>query len=110
MWGKCILAILAEDRPILRAIDPRTWIKQTDYLEQEFQPSLYAFTNQRAALLAVLTPLAPEDWSRAAIVTGAGKQLERTVRFYAQWLAKHERPHIRQIERTVTAIRMATAT
>jgi hypothetical protein len=74
-------------------------MEKTDYREQEFQPSLQAFTAQRADLLAMLEPLAPGSWSRAATVTGAGKPLIRTVHFYAQWLAIHERPHIKQIER-----------
>jgi DinB superfamily len=104
MWGNCIVAMIAEDRPALRAVNPRTWIKKTDYLEQEFQPSLQAFAQQRTDLLAVLEPLAPEGWSRAATVTGAGKALERTVLFYAQWLALHERPHIKQIERIVSMV------
>ena len=102
MWGTCIVAMLAEDRPTLRAVNPRTWIKKTDYLEQDFQPSLQAFTTQRAELLAVLEPLSPEGWSRAATVTGAGKPRERTVYTYAQWLANHERSHIKQIERMVS--------
>ncbi len=101
VWGTCIAAMLAEDRPTLRAVNPRTWIRQTDYLEQAFQPSLHAFATQRTDLLAVLEPLGPEGWSRAATVTGAGKVLERTVLFYAQWLATHERPHVKQIERIV---------
>jgi hypothetical protein len=105
MWGACIMAMLAEERPTLRAVNPRTWINQTDYLQLEFQPSLRAFTTQRADLLAVLEPLPPEGWSRAATVTGAGKPLERTVRFYAEWLARHERPHLKQIERIVTSLR-----
>jgi uncharacterized damage-inducible protein DinB len=104
MWGNCIMAMIAEDRPTLRAVNPRTWIDKTDYLEQAFQPSLDAFTTQRAELLAVLEPLPPEGWARAATVTGAGKALERTVRFYAQWLATHERPHLKQIERIVNAL------
>jgi hypothetical protein len=99
MWGTCIVAILAEDRPTLRAINPRTWIKQTDYPDLEFQPSLRAYTTQRTELLAALEPLPPESWSRAATVTGAGKVLERTVLTYARWLALHERPHVKQIER-----------
>lgn len=105
MWGACIVATLAEDRPTLRAINPRTWINETDYLQLEFLPSLRAFTTQRAELLAVLAPLPPEGWSRAATVTGAGKPLERTVRFYAEWLASHERPHIKQIERIANTMR-----
>ncbi len=106
VWGGCIMMIIAEDRPTLRAVNPRTWIRQTDYLEQEFQPSLHAFATQRTDLLAVLKPLPPEGWSRAATVTGAGKVLERTVLFYAQWLARHERPHVKQIERIVNTLRM----
>ena len=106
VWGSCIATILSEDRPTIRAVNPRTWIEKTDYLEQEFSSSLHAFTAQRSALLAVLEPLAPEDWTRTATVTGAGKALERSVQFYAQWLATHERPHIKQIDRIVNAIRV----
>ena len=105
VWGDCIAAILAEDRPTLRAINPRTWIRRTDYLEQEFQPSLRAFTTQRTKLLALLEPLTPQDWARAATVTGAGAVLERTVLSYADWLAHHERPHLKQIARIVATQR-----
>ena len=105
VWGSCIEVIIAQDMPTIRAVNPRTWIKRTDYLEQEFQPSLHAFATQRTDLLAVLEPLAPADWSRAATVTGAGKVLERTVLFYAQWMAGHERPHVKQIERIVNTMR-----
>ena len=103
-WGKYIRMILAEDRPAIRAVSPRTWIKQTDYLELEFQPSLQAFTAQRAGLLAVLEPLAPEAWERPAIVTGVGKPIVRTVHTYAERLAVHERDHVRQIERIVNTM------
>jgi hypothetical protein len=98
MWGKCIVQILREDRPTIRAVNPTTWIKKTDYLEQEFHPSLLAFTAKRADLLAVLKPLEPEAWDRTATVTGVGKPLQRTVHTYALWLANHERSHYRQIE------------
>ena len=97
MWGGSIATILAEDHPTIRAINPRTWIKRTDYPELEFAPSFEAFTTQRAELLTVLTSLSPEAWSRSATITGAGAPLERTVRRYATWLARHERPHVRQI-------------
>ena len=106
VWGNCMMAIVAQDRPTLRAVNPRTWIKKTDYLEQEFQPSLQAFAAQRADLLAVLEPLAHEGWSRTATVTGAGKILERTVLFYARWLAGHEWTHVKQIERIVNTMHM----
>ncbi len=106
MWGKSIMVILSEDTPTIKAVNPTRWIKQTDYREQEFQPSLQAFAAQRADLLAVLKPLAPEAWSRTAMVTGAGKPRERTVYTYAQWLANHEQSHLKQMERIVTTLRM----
>ena len=101
MWGKYIAQILNEDRPTFKAVNPTTWINKTNYRELEFQPSLQAFIAQRADLLMLLKPLPVEAWSRTATVTGAGKPRERTVYTYAQWLANHERTHIRQIERIV---------
>lgn len=104
-WGGCIATILAEDHPTIRAVDPRTWMKETDYPDLEFQPSFHAFTAQRDGLLEVLNPLTPEQWGRGATVIGAGKPLERTVHFYAGWLARHERSHYRQIARIAEAMR-----
>ena len=75
VWGDCIVAMLAHDAPTLRAVNPKTWIRKTDYLEQDFQPSFHAFATQRSELLAVLEPLAREGWSRAAMVSGAGLKL-----------------------------------
>ena len=106
MWGKYIAVILHEDHPTFKAMNPTTWIRQTNYLEQEFGPSLRAFTTQRAELLAVLKPLPPGAWSRTALVTGAGKPRERSVRTYAQWLANHEQSHLKQIERIVNTLHM----
>jgi hypothetical protein len=105
VWGGCIQRMLAEDHPTLRAINPRSWIKRTDYSDLAFQASLDAFATQRAALLAALEAMSPAGWQRAATVTGAGAVLERTVRFYAEWLARHEQPHVKQIERLATALR-----
>jgi hypothetical protein len=105
VWGDCIAVILHQDRPTIRAVNPRTWIDQTNYLELEFQPSLNAFTAQRTDLLAVLKPLKPKAWSRSATITGAGKPLERTVQSYAEWMATHERPHVKQIERIASSMR-----
>lgn len=105
VWGNCIEMILRQNRPTIRAINPRTWIESTDYLEQDFQPSLQAFTRQRADLLAVLKPLKPKSWTRSATITGAGKPLERTGQFYAEWMATHERPHLKQIQRIANTLR-----
>lgn len=103
--GGPILRIIAEEHPTLRAVNPLTWIERTDYLDLEFEVSLRAFAAQRAGLLAALRPLGPEDWARAATVTGAGKPLIRTALGYAQWVAHHERPHVRQMEQIAKALR-----
>jgi hypothetical protein len=105
MWGGAIQRILDEDRPTLKAINPRTWILQTDYLELDFHPSLRSFIRQRSQLLKTLKSAAPADWARTATITGAGNPLTRSVLFYAQWMAEHERPHIKQIERIVDRVR-----
>ena len=105
VWGDGIARILAEDEPTIRAVNPRTWIKQTDYPDLEFAPSLAVFAGQRAALLAVLEPLPPEAWARGATVKGAGRTLRRTVLSYADWLASHERSHLKQIARLAATMR-----
>jgi len=101
MWGRYIATILAEDHPTIRAMNPTTWIKSTDYPDLEFGPSFRAYTKQRAQLLALLRPLPAATWSRRATVTGAGRPRERTVLEYGLWLANHERSHVRHIERVV---------
>ncbi|MEA2662708.1 MAG: hypothetical protein QOH08_2280, partial [Chloroflexota bacterium] len=103
MWGTYIATIIAEDRPTIRAMNPTTWIKSTNYPELEFAPSLRAFTKQRAELLALLRPLPKASWSRHATVTGAGRPRQRTVLDYARWLANHERSHLKHIARMVDA-------
>ena len=104
MWGKYINVILSQDKPTFKAVNPTTWIKQTDYRQLEFQPSLQAFTAQRDDLLALLKPLALEAWYRTATVTGTGKPRQRTVYTYAQWLVNHEKEHLKQIEHIVMAV------
>lgn len=104
VWGDYyIMTILAEDHPTIKARNPRTWIKDTDYLEQEFQSSLRAFTKQRRKLLAILEPLPTKDWARTNTLTGAGKPLQQTLLSHADGLARHERAHLKQIERTINA-------
>jgi len=100
-WGRYIATITAEDRPTIRAVNPTTWIKSTNYPELEFAPSFRAYSKQRAELLALLGPLPNSAWSRTATVTGAGTPRERTVLEYAQRLANHERSHVKHIARIV---------
>src|SRR5215213_6260958 len=106
VWGDYIKIILAEDRPTIRAVSPRTWIKRTDYPELDFGLSFHAFTTQRAHLLAVLEPLPPEAWSRASTVTKGDKVINQTVWDYADRLVGHEWSHVKQIEVIKNTMRM----
>lgn len=99
--GEFMRAMLAEKKPTLRAIDPRALIERTDYRELEFGSSFRSFGRQRARLLSFLKALPRKDWSRTAVVTGGGPPRERTVLFYAQWLARHERAHVKRLARTL---------
>ena len=99
VWGDHLAAILAEEHPTRRAINPTTWIVQTDYPQQEFYTSLRAYTAQRAALMELITPLTSAQWQRTATLVGAGKPLERTAFHYAESIALHERPHLKHLAR-----------
>lgn len=107
MWGACSETILAEDGPIIWAVNPKTWIKQTDYPELEFQPSLRSFTTQRADLLAILEPLPHESWSRTATVTGReSRSSELGCSMRTGWLAMNGRTSLHQIARIVNMVRV----
>ncbi len=99
VWGNCMKAIVDHDRPNIRVVNPRSWIDKTDSLEQKFGSALHAFTEQRTDEMAFLGKLTLKDWSRTATVTGAGAPLVRTLHSYAHRLARHERMHIKQIQR-----------
>jgi hypothetical protein len=97
--GGCVRRILAADVPTIRAVNPRTWIERTDYAQRGWAEHLPAFLTARTELLEVLSALDAAGWERRAVVVGAGRPVERTVLSYAAWLASHERPHVKQIER-----------
>ena len=97
VWGDAARAI-AEGATTLRALNPRTWIKQTDYPKTPFASSFAAYKSQREELVAFLTSLPDDVWARTATITGAGNPLKRSVLDYADWIARHERSHFKQIE------------
>ncbi len=99
VWGGCMARILSEDLPTIRAVDPRTWIRSTDYTELAFQPSFEAFASQRRDLIASLELATPEAWTRSALVTGTGADREWDIHRYLRRMAIHERTHVKQIER-----------
>lgn len=102
--GEFIRAMVATPRPTLRAIDPRALQRRGDY-GVDFGASFRAFRAQRARLVRYLKGLPRRSWSRTAVITGGGPPRERTALFYAQWVAGHERAHIRQLTRALRTVR-----
>lgn len=98
MWGKSIRAMLEQDHPTLGYLSPRTWVKRTDYLAQDFRLSFEAYTRQREDLVTLLNTLDLDGWSRGATFTGTIKGREATVFAYARRLALHESEHFEQLE------------
>ena len=105
VWGGYIYRMVAEDRPTIRVISPRNYIRRTAYLTLDFAPSLAAFSKARAELVTLLKSLPPEAWQRTCIATGAGRPNDRSVHGEGDALARHERAHIRQIEAVVRLMR-----
>ena len=96
-WREAAKRIVEEDHPQIRGTEPRSWITKTNYLALEFAPSLRAFVRQRKVLLGVLDSMQPRDWQRTGTLVGAGKHGDLTAHTYVERLARHERPHIKQI-------------
>jgi hypothetical protein len=103
-WGEAATRILEEDHPRIRGTEPRIWITKTNYLDLEFAPSLRAFVRQRKVLLGVLDSVLPDDWQRTGTLVGAGKHVDLTAHTYIERLARHERPHIKQVAKTLAEL------
>jgi len=98
--GGNMLRIVREDHPAWKGMSPRTWQKQTDYFDWQFEPAFEAFRAQRAELLGVLEPLPPAAWERTATVTVPPRQVfEYSTRYYGDWMARHERAHLGHMAR-----------
>jgi hypothetical protein len=104
VWGKTILSAIVEDQPSMRGINPRTWIRTTDYLELEFADLLKVFTEQRSRFLPMLQKLPPEGWQRTVTLLAGGQAYEQTVLRNADGMARHERAHLKQIERILDGL------
>jgi len=103
--GANIRRIIDEDRPAWKRLSPRAWQRTSGYDDCAFGDAFEAFSNGRAQLLALLTPLGPDAWERVASVTVApNRSIEQTAHFFGDWIARHEREHLAQLERTIERV------
>lgn len=98
VWGKSILAMIAQDHPTLRYVSPRTVAKKRNYATQDYQASCQEFAKQRSELLDAVKAVASADWVRGATFTGTTKGRAQTIYSYIQRIADHESEHLKQIE------------
>ncbi|MBK6307830.1 MAG: DinB family protein [Gemmatimonadetes bacterium] len=101
VWGRSMERMIGEDHPTIRYVSPRGWIKRSDFLSQDFEILLAAFTAERTALLEALRPLDAPGWRRGAAFTGTSLGKQATVLSYAQRMADHVVGHIEQLRRTL---------
>lgn len=100
VWGGIrVVRMLEEDHPTIRAVNPNTWLAQTDYRTLPFLQSLATFTEQRKQFVARIAHITAEQWVRTGNFTGGGKPRQYSVHTEADALARHERSHLKQIER-----------
>lgn len=100
--GGNMLRIVREDHPAWKGMSPGTHLRRSDYLEWAFQPTFEVFRRQRAELLSVLEPLPPEAWERTATVSvPPAKIYEYSASYYGDWMARHERGHLRHMARII---------
>ena len=109
VWGGSIVMMISADTPRLRYVSPRSWIRKTGYLEEEFSELLKGFRTKRSELLKVLRALPTPGWSRGATFSGTTKGRDETIFSYAVRIAEHEVRHLGQIERAVAPGRNARA-
>lgn len=106
MWGSCIVAIITQDRPTLRAVNPRMWIKKNGLSRTEILAVVARFCH--AAYRSIGSPgvVAAHRLGAHSDRHGGRKGPRADLLSYAQWMATHERPHLKQIERIASAMRM----
>ena len=98
--GGNMLRIVREDHPAWTGMAPAAWQKRSGYFDWKFAPAFEAFRAQRFELLEVLEPLPPEGWDRTATVTVPPKKVyEYSTLYYGDWMARHERSHLRHMAR-----------
>lgn len=75
-WDEVVTAwvrrILAEDAPVLEAVDDSLWAIEHDYANEDPHDALQRFSQLRQDLIGLLWGLTEEDWRRQAIHASHG--------------------------------------
>jgi hypothetical protein len=99
--GGNMLRIVREEHPSWKGTAPTA--RQKEYFgARRFRENFAAFRELRMELLEALEPLPADAWDRTATVSAPpGKVYENSVLYYGDWMARHERGHLRHIARVL---------
>lgn len=100
-WGDAIDTIVGRAGSVRPAPLAGSDWKLGQYGHLPFAPSFAAYQRQQADRVAMLAALPPEAWDRAATEKDARAKPARTLYFYAQKLARHERTHVAHFRQVV---------
>jgi hypothetical protein len=89
-----LLCVLRNDRRALDGFDEKEYVGAARFEEQSLADLIDEYRTVRAATVALLRGLTPEQWMRRGIVNG----YEASVRGLAFHIAGHELRHLRTIE------------
>ena len=88
-----------QDNPVLEGYDQEQWARERNYAAAHLDEALAAFLKRRAATLAELASLTPQEWERPGLHSEAGPI---TILTYLQRLVRHDAIHLAQIARQLT--------
>lgn len=89
----------AQDNPVLEGYDQEQWARERNYAAARLDEALAAFLKRRAATLAELASLTPQEWERPGRHSETGPI---TILSYIQRLLRHDAVHLAQIARQLT--------
>ena len=104
-WGGAALRLLREDTPVLRGTAPMAFLATADYEQRSYASLLERFTLLREDLLSALDRASAADWQRPGTLVGAGRSFPVTPLYHGDKIARHERPHLKQITRGLVSLR-----
>jgi len=91
-----IQQMITQDMPLIPAYDQEAWAKERNYAAAKLDKTLAAFLKFRAASIAELSKLTPDQWERAGQHSEIGKI---TITNYTIHLVSHDAIHLAQIAR-----------
>lgn len=91
-----------QEMPLLAGYDQEAWAKERNYAAASLGEAILEYLKFRAATIAELTALAPEDWERRGRHSEMG---EISIINYAHHLAVHDSVHLAQIARQLRGMK-----